>query len=315
MKKFKSKKKRKFKWRLLFYIIIIFISYEFSFTLIAKNKMALSNRDFIKCLLADSNYHMLYQRNAKTLLNKLTVLLTKLNIKQPITILENSTHFSSNNNTFSYMHNEVQQIQEPLVYIYNTHQTEGYAGEGLKKYNITPNVLMASYLLNEKLKTRNIDSIVQEQSISEYMNLNNMNYKDSYKASRFFLNQAMQEHNTYKLFIDLHRDSLKKDKTTININNKNYATAVFVVGLDHNNYQLNLDIATKISNLMNKRAPNVSKGIIKKSGKNVNGIYNQDVGGNVVLIEIGGYQNTIDEVLYTVEILSDSIGDYLDGKE
>ena len=38
--------------------------------------------------------------------------------------------------------------------------------------------------------------------------------------------------------------------------------------------------------------------------KNLNGIYNQDISNNAMLIEVGGYENTIDEVYNTMEILA-----------
>ena len=51
----------------------------------------------------------------------------------------------------------------------------------------------------------------------------------------------------------------------------------------------------------------ISKGIIKKSGPNVNGIYNQDISSNALLIEVGGYQNKIDEVYNTIDVLANTL--------
>ena len=42
-------------------------------------------------------------------------------------------------------------IDNPIIYIYNSHQLENYNNTNLDIYGITPNVLMASYLLKEKL--------------------------------------------------------------------------------------------------------------------------------------------------------------------
>ena len=44
-------------------------------------------------------------------------------------------------------------------------------------------------------------------------------------------------YSSLKYYIDIHRDSVSKNITTVNINNKNYAKILFVVGLEHNNYQ------------------------------------------------------------------------------
>ena len=59
--------------------------------------------------------------------------------------------------------------------------------------------------------------------------------------------------------------------------------------------------------------PGLSKGILKKSGKDVNGIYNQDISENVILIEVGGVDNNINEVLNTVNALSDILYTYIKG--
>ena len=64
MKKVKTVKKRKFKKRLLLYAFLVFLGYELSFNLIMNFKLATNNEDFIKCLLADSNYHLLYEKKS-----------------------------------------------------------------------------------------------------------------------------------------------------------------------------------------------------------------------------------------------------------
>ena len=47
-------------------------------------------------------------------------------------------------------------LDNPILYLYNTHQLETYSNEGIENTTITPNVMMASYLLKEKLKSNNI---------------------------------------------------------------------------------------------------------------------------------------------------------------
>jgi len=54
---------------------------------------------------------------------------------------------------------------------------------------------------------------------------------------------------------------------------------------------------------------------MKKQGYGVNGIYNQDLKSNVILIEIGGHENNIDEVNNTLDLVSLAIKEYLNEKE
>ena len=72
---------------------------------------------------------------------------------------------------------------------------------------------------------------------------------------------------------------------------------IFLIGLENDNYEENLAFTEKINNLMNKKYPGLSKGIYKKGGVGVNGVYNQDFSNRTILIEIGGYENTPSEVL------------------
>ena len=97
----------------------------------------------------------------------------------------------------------------------------------------------------------------------------------------------------------MHRDSLGKDRTTVTIGDKNYASILFLIGLENPNYQQNLEFTEKINQKINEKYPNLSKGIYKKEGPGVNGVYNQDFSPFTILVEMGGPENTIDEVLNT----------------
>ena len=204
-------------------------------------------------------------------------------------------------------------LDNPIVYIYNSHQLENYSSKGLEIYGITPNVMMASYLLREKLNSKGITTICEDANITEFITLNNWNHSYSYYASRMFLLDKKNTYSSLKYFIDIHRDSVGKDITTIKINNKDYARILFVVGLEHNNYEKNLAVINSINNISNKLYPGLSRGILKKSGKDVNGIYNQDVSPNVILIEVGGVDNNINEVMNTVNALTDILYTYIKG--
>ena len=46
----------------------------------------------------------------------------------------------------------------------------------------------------------------------------------------------------------------------------------------------------------------------------MNGVYNQDLQGNVILIELGGDKNNLEEITNTIDILVNVIGDYVNEK-
>lgn len=222
--------------------------------------------------------------------------------KTPIDILSSNIEMANN---------EVKE-EEALVYIYNTHDEEEYQSSYLNAYNIKANVKVAAYYLQEKLKDLGVNSIVEEQSIRSILQKNNWIYKYSYNASRILLEEAKEKYPKVKLYIDLHRDSSVKEKTTVTMDNKNYAKVMFLVGLEHDNYEENLKETTKFNNILENDYPFLVRGIYKKSGPGVNGIYNQDFSKEVILIELGGQYNTIEEVSNTIDLLAKVIDQYLE---
>lgn len=204
--------------------------------------------------------------------------------------------------------------EEPLIYIYNSHQKEEYSKDYMEDYNVNPDVFLASHIMQEKLNNKGIKTLVMEDDITAYLNNNNLDYSKSYQASRYYLKPAIEKYKSVKLFIDLHRDSTPKDVSTIQIDSKMYAKVMFVIGLEYDTYETNLSVATAINDKINAINPNLSRGILKKQGYGVNGVYNQDLQGNVILIELGGDKNNLEEITNTIDILVNVIGDYVNEK-
>lgn len=210
-------------------------------------------------------------------------------------------------NTLNYLNKNLRQrkiipvikeeSKDPLIYIYNTHQTEEYETSTILDYSIKPTVTISNYILEEIFNKNKLYTYVEESNIKEILNKNSWSYSYSYKATRILLEQRKLEYPTLKYFIDIHRDSITKDKTTVIINNKSYAKILFLIGLENPNYQENLIFTEKLNNKINQKYPNLTKGIYKKGGPGVNGVYNQDFSKYLILVEMGGYQNTPIEVL------------------
>src|SRR5699024_9613686 len=110
---------------------------------------------------------------------------------------------------------------------------------------------------------------------------------------------------------DIHRDSLPKDKTTKNINGKDYGKIMFVVGAEHPNYEKNLKLATDLHYLIEKKHKGLSRGVIEKSGAGSNCVFSRDIDDDAVLVEIGGYDNHLDEIYRSGDVLTGVFGDYL----
>lgn len=310
-------------------LIIIFVIIEVIYSLFLKINLATTNEEFLKILLNNKNYYELYLKDYNNFINRGIRILTNIEIKNPITILEEKFKYkeqiipvmytTSSDEVYikdkdsEYIKDPVkEEITNPKVYIYNTHQLESYSKKVYEDYNITPNVMMASYIIRENLNKKNINTIVETANITDFLNANGWDYSNSYKASRYYLKEALKKYDDLKLIIDLHRDSVKKEYSSVTINNKKYAKVLFVIGLEYKNYKENLTVATDINNIINKKYPKLSRGIMKKEGKYVNGIYNQDLNKNIILIELGGMENTLEEIMNTSVALSEIIEEYLE---
>lgn len=202
----------------------------------------------------------------------------------------------------------------PLVYIFNTHQTEGYNSNFLETFNINNTVFLGSHILGEYLNDLGIGVIVEENSVVDVLNTNGWKYGRSYKASRILMEEAYKNNPSLKFFIDLHRDSASYDRTVTEIDGKKYARVLFVVGLEHDNYQENLNLANYLNDEVKKFNGNLSRGVLQKKGSGVNGIYNQDFNRNTILIEVGGQYNYIEEVNNTLKVIANIIYNYLKGE-
>ncbi len=201
---------------------------------------------------------------------------------------------------------------DPTVYIYNAHPTEKYSYESYEAFNINPTVVTASYILSEYLYDYNIVSLVETNDVVEVLNSNSWSYSKSYDAARILMEDTTSKYETINYFIDIHRDSSSYDITTIDINGKACARFLFVIGLDNPNYELNLTLVTDLNNVLNEINPSFTRGIMKKQGAGINGVYNQDFHKNTILIEVGGQYNSIDEVNCSLIYLAESLKKVID---
>lgn len=284
-------KKKKYIFFILLFILSIYQTYQY---LESKN-INLNQKEFVQILLSPnedlSSFQYLLKKIFPTKQDAVKTLLKKTYQGKMVESMKKVMKEKEN--------------QNPLIYIYNTHQTEEYTPSTFVEYSVMPTVQMNNYILEEKFEQNGYSTIVEEQNIKTVLNEHKWNYAGSYNASRIFLEQAKKNYPTLKYFIDVHRDSLKKEATTIELNNKSYAKILFIVGLENPNYEQNLSFTEKINNQLNEKYPGLSKGIYKKEGTGVNGVYNQDFSPYTILVEMGGPENTVDEVLNTSLAFSD----------
>lgn len=302
-KRFINKKRRKnsFIKRLFFFVLFILLL-VLSFSIFSRSSISINDERLVKLLLYPNEFNF----------STGVIETIKRTFNSPFSLLDG--------NYFEKVEipviNDIPKNNDgPLIYIYNSHQGEEYKHSNFAEFSIRPTVMFASFALQDIFNENKYETIVEEESIKEILNNNGWKYSYSYAASRVLMEEAFKKNSSLKYFIDVHRDSLDYDRTTIQIGDKTFARTIFLIGMENSNYQDNLSFTEEINNLMNERYPGLSKGIYKKSGPLVNGVYNQDFSKYTILIEIGGYENTPSEVLNSVLAFSECFMEVINNYE
>ena len=310
--KFKGRKKVQiWGFKILGVIIVIIASFILSFKLLFDNiDVELNNNTYLNYLVG-SSYGYYNLADITNLSSTEFLLKYSFGIKEFNSGIEN-TQLSTPVN--SEIEEEVITNDEPLVYIYNSHQTESYVSDFSDTFNINNTVYLGSYILKEYLSDLGINALVEDNSIVDVLNTNGWKYNSSYKASRILLEQAKKDNPSLMFFIDLHRDAGSYERTTTEIDGVKYAKMMFVVGLKHENYQPNLDLANALNEKIKAIDPSLTRGVLQKDNAGANGIYNQDFDPNTILIEVGGQYNYIEEVNNSLKVFARVLYDYLKGE-
>lgn len=288
-------------------LFIIIMSFTFYYTIKWLDEKNINLDDDALELLLESSGEI---KPKNRIINKIITTVRETDIFNPVSIMINNydSNFSKEDNVVPTI-NTNDKIDKPVVYIYNTHQTEKYYSP--KEINLNYSVLDASYYLQKRLKDYGIVSIVENLSVQDVLNSNNWNYATSYRVSKQFMEKRKNDNPSLKYYFDLHRDSVNKNISTITINGVKYAKTLFILGLENKDYKKTEKNLLILENWLNDNYKGISRGIYRKKGKGVNGIYNQDFSENCFLIEIGGEENTYEEVENTIDVISKMINYYI----
>ncbi|MDD4565066.1 MAG: stage II sporulation protein P [Eubacteriales bacterium] len=197
---------------------------------------------------------------------------------------------------------------KPVVIIYHTHATESYqpVTEGnfhtLDEYGTVREV---GAVLAQELEAKGIQ-VIHNKTIHD-----SPSYNQSYTRSLETIKSLMENYESAKIIIDLHRDAAayagNKPKV-FSINNNTIAGYAMVIG----NGNPNVDALRNFANHINKTAEDIYPGfkgkIIEKQYK-----FNQYVSDYYVLLEVGNNENTIEQAKgtgkYFADVLAKAIKD------
>ena len=203
--------------------------------------------------------------------------------------------------------------KDPSVFIYHSHSWEGYLP--LINKDVKPsdsssidnkeNVVLVGSMLSNKLEEYGIKAQHEDTNMAQALNDKGWDYTDSYTLSRELVQTASSQSKSISYYIDIHRDSARKESTTTKINGENYARLYFVVGQENENYQENLQFAKEIHEKLEEEYHGLSKGVYLKTRAEGNGVYNQDISSRSILVEVGGIDNDKNELSNTMDAFSE----------
>ncbi|WP_334077289.1 stage II sporulation protein P [Paenibacillus sanfengchensis] len=207
-----------------------------------------------------------------------------------------------------------------IVMIYHSHPQEAYNpllganGTNPSSTDKNKNVGLVGTFLAKELERKGVATL---HSFENYAaTVSNYNYNYSYKYSRETVKTAMAENGQLQYFIDIHRDSQRHAKTTTTIDGKKYAQVYFIIGHANANWRKNEAFASMIHDRLEQNYPGISRGIWGKTSSQGNGEYNQSLSPQSILIEVGGIDNSAEELERTSKLLAGIIADlYWEGQE
>ncbi|MGG1400122.1 stage II sporulation protein P [Bacillus salipaludis] len=205
-----------------------------------------------------------------------------------------------------------------VVFIYHTHSWESYLpllknvtnpDESVSSNNRVNVVGVGDYLVKD-LVAKGIGSDNSTINATQELHKRGLDANSAYQYSRSVVKETMADNGDLKFLIDIHRDSSRKNITSITINNKNYARLVFVVGQANPNYKQNLELAKKLHAALEKKYPGLSRGVVSKDRSEGNGVYNQDLSPRAILLEVGGVDNNLTELHNAMDAFADVFSEY-----
>lgn len=204
---------------------------------------------------------------------------------------------------------------EPQVLIVHTHATESFEPYQRSYYDAefpsrtkdpSHNMIAVGEALAETLCENGI-SVVHDGTLHDYPA-----YTGSYDRSEETIRSILAEYPSIKIVIDLHRDAIADtDGTriapTAEINGRSAAQIMIISGCDDGRFNMpqymeNFKLAALLQNSAETLYPSLARPVLFDYRN-----YNQHISTGSLLIEIGSHANSLDEALYTAELLGESM--------
>ena len=203
----------------------------------------------------------------------------------------------------------------PQVLIVHTHSSEAYTPDGNDQYAASDpyrtqdpaySVIRVGDALAEALEAQGL-TVLHDRGVYDYPS-----YTGSYSRSGAAVEQALADHPTICVVIDLHRDALGSGdvvyKTRAVVGTQQCAQVMLLAGSDagglpHPGWRENLKLAMYLQNAVTARYPSLARPVELVSAR-----YNQQLSAGMLILEVGSNGNTLQEALTAVTLFGDAAG-------
>ena len=211
----------------------------------------------------------------------------------------------------------VSDSQTVQVLVMHTHTTESYEPYDRDYYDVNYsartldeeyNMIRVGNALAKALSENGI-GVVHDSTVHDYPS-----YNGSYERSAETVEGWLEKYPTIKVVIDVHRDAIERTvsgetvrvKPTTEIDSKKAAQLMIIAGCDDGkmgmpDWEENLRFGAALQNQLETDYPSLTRPLMFDYRK-----YNQDLTTGSILVEVGGHANSLDEAVYSAELLGKS---------
>ena len=209
--------------------------------------------------------------------------------------------------------------EEPQVLIMHTHASESYLVDDSGYYDSTytsrttdasQSVVAVGQRIAEKLAEKGI-CVIHDGTLHDYPY-----YNGAYQRAEETVTQILAAYPSIKVVLDIHRDGIEESDGTrvaavTEINGREAAQVMIISAASDGYYYVpdyleNFRFACLLQDSMETANPGITRPILFQYCQ-----YNQHLTTGSLLIEIGSHGNTLEQALYTGELIGGSIASAL----
>lgn len=217
----------------------------------------------------------------------------------------------------------LEDTKDPQVLIVHTHATESYEPMDSETFDMRntwrstddrQNMTTVGDALAEVLEKAGI-GVVHDKTQHDFPS-----YTGAYDRSAETIRSYLEKYPTIKIVLDVHRDAILRAedlivKPTVEINGKKAAQLMIITGCEDGTMNVpkwreNLRFAAALQDSIEKKYPNLTRPVFFCYRK-----YNMDLTTGSLLLEIGSNANTLEESVYSAQLIGESLVDLLQKNE